>query len=138
MVDLEAELDELLRDAGWAGMSWKALSTKYAKSAATDELKTALDRFPFGLRQSRYRGTRLQKHGAPHDRGRLHHRRDSDRGGWRHHCWRDRMRSTLARETPTSPCDGSHVFGGAGVTPSVQSACRCDPVHTDGHRARGK
>jgi hypothetical protein len=39
---LEAELDELLRDAGWAGMSWQALSAKYAK-VGTAELKTALD-----------------------------------------------------------------------------------------------
>jgi hypothetical protein len=39
---LEAELDELLRDAGWAGMIWSALSTKYAKIATTDELKRAL------------------------------------------------------------------------------------------------
>ena len=62
MVDLEAELDELLRDAGWAGMSWKALSTKYAKSAATDELKTALDRLI--ARKSIYRFSR------PHGRGR--------------------------------------------------------------------
>jgi len=62
MVDLEAELDELLRDAGWAGMSWKALSTKYAKSATTDELKIALDRLI--TRKSIYRFSR------PHGRGR--------------------------------------------------------------------
>ena len=39
---LEAELDELLRDAGWAGMSWSALTTKYAK-VETADLKTALN-----------------------------------------------------------------------------------------------
>ena len=39
---LEAELDELLRDAGWAGMSWHALSTKYAQ-VETADLKAALD-----------------------------------------------------------------------------------------------
>ena len=39
---LEAELDELLRDAGWAGMSWSALATKYAK-VETADLKTALN-----------------------------------------------------------------------------------------------
>ena len=39
---LEAELDELLRDAGWAGMSWRALTTKYA-NVESDDLKTALD-----------------------------------------------------------------------------------------------
>jgi len=42
-MNLEAELDGVLRDAGWAGMSWNALSTKYAKVATTDELKTALN-----------------------------------------------------------------------------------------------
>ena len=42
-MNLEAELDELLRDAGWAGMSWSALSTKYAKVATVDDLKTALN-----------------------------------------------------------------------------------------------
>jgi hypothetical protein len=42
-MDLEADLDALLRDAGWAGMSWNALSTKYAKLASTDDLKTALN-----------------------------------------------------------------------------------------------
>jgi hypothetical protein len=41
-MNLEAELDELLRDAGWAGMSWHALTTKYAK-VGTADLKTALD-----------------------------------------------------------------------------------------------
>lgn len=43
-MDLETELDALLRDAGWAGMSWNALSTKYAKVATTTDLKIALDR----------------------------------------------------------------------------------------------
>ena len=42
-MNLEAELDELLRDAGWAGMSWRALTTKYA-NVETDDLKTALNR----------------------------------------------------------------------------------------------
>ena len=42
-MNLEAELDELLRDAGWAGMSWRALTTKYA-NVETDDLKTDLDR----------------------------------------------------------------------------------------------
>jgi hypothetical protein len=41
-MNLEAELDELLRDAGWAGMSWHALTAKYAK-VETADLKTALD-----------------------------------------------------------------------------------------------
>jgi len=41
-MNLEAELDELLRDAGWAGMSWRALTTKYA-NVESDDLKTALD-----------------------------------------------------------------------------------------------
>ena len=41
-MSLEAELDELLRDAGWAGMSWRALTTKYA-NVETDDLKTTLD-----------------------------------------------------------------------------------------------
>ncbi|HEV2549842.1 MAG TPA: hypothetical protein VGU20_21195 [Stellaceae bacterium] len=41
-MDLEAELDEVLREAGWAGMSWSALTTRYAKVATTDDLKTAL------------------------------------------------------------------------------------------------
>jgi hypothetical protein len=39
---LEAELDELLRDAGWAGMSWHALSMKYA-NVETADLRTALE-----------------------------------------------------------------------------------------------
>jgi hypothetical protein len=42
-MNLEAELDELLREAGWAGMSWNALTAKYAKMATTDDLKTALN-----------------------------------------------------------------------------------------------
>jgi hypothetical protein len=42
-MDLEAELDEVLREAGWAGMSWNALTAKYAK-APTNDLKTALNR----------------------------------------------------------------------------------------------
>ncbi len=42
-MNLEAELDQLLRDAGWAGMSWNALTTRYAKVETVD-LKTALDR----------------------------------------------------------------------------------------------
>jgi hypothetical protein len=41
-MNLEAELDELLRDAGWAGMSWSALTTKYAQ-VETADLKAALD-----------------------------------------------------------------------------------------------
>jgi hypothetical protein len=41
-MNLEAELDELLRDAGWAGMSWHALSTKYAE-VDTPDLKAALN-----------------------------------------------------------------------------------------------
>jgi hypothetical protein len=58
-MNLEAELDELLRDAGWAGMSWSALTTKYAK-VETADLKTALD----GLiaRKSIYRF--LRPHGV--------------------------------------------------------------------------
>jgi hypothetical protein len=58
---LEAELDELLRDAGWAGMSWHALSTKYAK-AETADLKAALDHLI--ARKSIYRFLR------PHGTGR--------------------------------------------------------------------
>jgi hypothetical protein len=60
-MDLEAELDEVLREAGWAGMSWNALTTKYAK-ATTHDLKTALN----GLiaRKSIYRFLR------PHGTGR--------------------------------------------------------------------
>ncbi|HEV2550266.1 MAG TPA: hypothetical protein VGU20_23345 [Stellaceae bacterium] len=42
-MDLEAELDEVLRDAGWAGMSWDALTAKYATVEMAD-LKTALNR----------------------------------------------------------------------------------------------
>jgi hypothetical protein len=60
-MNLEAELDELLRDAGWAGMSWHALSTKYAKVETTD-LKAALDRLI--ARKSIYRFLR------PHGTGR--------------------------------------------------------------------
>ena len=51
-MNLEAELDELLRDAGWAGTSWNALTTKYAK-VDTSDLKTALD--PLIARKSIYR-----------------------------------------------------------------------------------
>jgi len=61
-MDLEAELDALLRDAGWAGMSWTALSTKYTRVATTDELKTALDHLI--ARKSIYRFLR------PHGTGR--------------------------------------------------------------------
>ena len=60
-MNLEAELDELLRDAGWAGMSWRALTTKYAK-VETDDLKTALDHLV--ARKSIYRFSR------PHGLGR--------------------------------------------------------------------
>jgi hypothetical protein len=42
-MDLEAELDALLRDAGWAGMSWNELSKKYARVSTTDDLKAALN-----------------------------------------------------------------------------------------------
>ena len=61
-MNLEAELDELLRDAGWAGMSWSALSTKYAKVATADELKRALNHLI--ARRSIYRFLR------PHGTGR--------------------------------------------------------------------
>ena len=61
-MNLEAELDGVLRDAGWAGMSWNALSTKYAKVATTDELKTALNHLI--ARKSIYRFLR------PHGTGR--------------------------------------------------------------------
>jgi hypothetical protein len=57
-MNLEAELDELLRDAGWAGMSWNALTTRYAK-VATADLKTVLDRLI--ARKSIYRF--LRPHG---------------------------------------------------------------------------
>ena len=60
-MNLEAELDELLRDAGWAGMSWHALTTKYGK-VQTADLKTALDRLI--TRKSIYRFLR------PHGTGR--------------------------------------------------------------------
>jgi hypothetical protein len=60
-MDLEAELDELLRDAGWAGMSWDALSRKYGKVASGD-LKSALDHLI--ARKSIYRFLR------PHGTGR--------------------------------------------------------------------
>jgi hypothetical protein len=43
-MDVEAELDELLRQAGWAGMSWSSLSTKYANVVPPDALKAALNR----------------------------------------------------------------------------------------------
>jgi hypothetical protein len=56
MVDLEAELDGLLREAGWAGMSWNALSRRYAKLATVDDLKIALDRLI--ARKSIYRFSR--------------------------------------------------------------------------------
>ena len=58
---LEAELDELLRDAGWAGMSWSALTTKYTKVETVD-LKTALNHLI--ARKSIYRFLR------PHGTGR--------------------------------------------------------------------
>ena len=61
-MNLEAELDALLRDAGWAGLSWNALSTKYARVATTDDLKTALNQLI--LRKSIYRFLR------PHGTGR--------------------------------------------------------------------
>ena len=57
-MSLEVELDELLRDAGWAGLSWHALTTKYAK-VETDDLKTALHRLI--ARKSIYRF--LRPHG---------------------------------------------------------------------------
>jgi hypothetical protein len=60
-MNLEAELDELLRDAGWAGLSWHALTRKYAK-VETADLKTALDRLI--ARKSIYRFLR------PHGTGR--------------------------------------------------------------------
>ena len=60
-MNLEVELDALLRDAGWAGMSWQALTTKYAK-VETADLKTALDRLI--ARKSIYRFLR------PHGTGR--------------------------------------------------------------------
>ncbi|HEV2549609.1 MAG TPA: hypothetical protein VGU20_19995 [Stellaceae bacterium] len=60
-MDLEAELDEVLREAGWAGMSWNALTTKYAK-VETADLKTALDHLI--ARKSIYRFLR------PHGTGR--------------------------------------------------------------------
>jgi hypothetical protein len=63
-MNLEAELDELLREAGWAGMSWHALATKYA-NVATDDLETALDRLI--ARKSIYRFMR------PHGPGRTCH-----------------------------------------------------------------
>ena len=61
-MNLEAELDELLREAGWAGMSWNALSAKYAKLATIDDLKTALNNLI--ARKSIYRFLR------PHGTGR--------------------------------------------------------------------
>jgi hypothetical protein len=60
-MSLEAELDELLRDAGWSGMSWHALTAKYPKVPMPD-LKTALDRLI--ARKSIYRFLR------PHGTGR--------------------------------------------------------------------
>ena len=60
-MDLEAELDEVLREAGWAGMSWNALTTKYAK-VETADLKTALNHLI--ARKSIYRFLR------PHGTGR--------------------------------------------------------------------
>ncbi|HEV2550708.1 MAG TPA: hypothetical protein VGU20_25575 [Stellaceae bacterium] len=57
-MDLEAELDALLRDAGWAGLSWNALSRKYARVATADDLKTALNQLI--ERKSIYRFTRPQ------------------------------------------------------------------------------
>jgi hypothetical protein len=60
-MDLESELDDVLREAGWAGMSWDALSTKYAR-VATHDLKTALDHLM--ARKSIYRFLR------PHGTGR--------------------------------------------------------------------
>ena len=60
-MNLEAELDELLRDAGWAGLSWHALTAKYAK-VETADLKTALNHFI--ARKSVYRFLR------PHGTGR--------------------------------------------------------------------
>ena len=60
-MNLEAELDELLRDAGWAGMSWNALTTQYAKLETAD-LKSALERLI--ARKSIYRFLR------PHGTGR--------------------------------------------------------------------
>ena len=60
-MNLETELDELLRDAGWAGLSWHALTTEYAK-VETADLKTALDRLI--ARKSIYRFLR------PHGTGR--------------------------------------------------------------------
>jgi hypothetical protein len=60
-MNLEAELDELLRDAGWAGLSWNALTAKYAK-VETADLKAALDHLI--ARKSIYRFLR------PHGTGR--------------------------------------------------------------------
>jgi hypothetical protein len=60
-MNLEGELDELLRDAGWSGMSWNALTTRYAK-VQTSDLKAALDRLI--ARKSIYRFLR------PHGTGR--------------------------------------------------------------------
>jgi len=60
-MNLETELDELLRDAGWAGMSWRALTTKYPK-VETADLKRVLDRLI--ARKSIYRFLR------PHGTGR--------------------------------------------------------------------
>ena len=61
-MDLEAELDALIRDAGWAGMSWNALSAKYARVASVDDIKTALNHLI--ARKSIYRFLR------PHGTGR--------------------------------------------------------------------
>src|SRR5215472_6831012 len=61
-MNLEAELDALLREAGWAGMSWSAISTKYANVTKPDALKAALNRL-IG-RKSIYRFSR------PHGTGR--------------------------------------------------------------------
>jgi hypothetical protein len=62
-MNLEAEIDELLREAGWAGMSWDALSTKYRNVAATGALDRALNRLI--ARKSIYRFLR------PHGIGRI-------------------------------------------------------------------
>ncbi len=60
-MNLETELDELLRDAGWAGMSWRALTERYAK-VETADLKRTVDRLI--ARKSIYRFLR------PHGTGR--------------------------------------------------------------------
>jgi hypothetical protein len=59
-MNLEAELDETLREASWAGMSWNKLTEKYAKVATTGDLKRALNNLI--ARKSIYRF--LRPHGV--------------------------------------------------------------------------